>query len=101
PDGVVFVYKYDEPNDMWLFHQKLSILDTDSIPHPVNNFGFSVSVTESLIVVGDPDYGAAFDQAFLGTVYIYELNAGNWIFAHQQMESNGWASGGPISLGYG
>jgi hypothetical protein len=101
PDGVVFVYKYDEPNDMWLFHQKLSILDTDSIPHPINNFGFSVSVTESLIVVGDPDYGAAFDQAFLGAVYIYELNAGNWVFTHQLMQSSGWASGGPISAGYG
>lgn len=101
PDGVVFVYKYDEPNDMWLYHQKLSILDTDSIPHPVNNFGFSVSVTESLIVIGDPDYGAAFDQAFLGTVYIYELNAGNWNFTQQLMQLAGWASGGPISAGYG
>ncbi len=101
PDGAVFVYKYDDVNDWWLFHQKLSIHDAGITPHPVNNFGFSVSVTESLIVVGDPDYGAHFDQAFLGTAYVYELNAGNWEFQQQLLDEFGWASGGPINLGYG
>jgi len=101
PDGAVFVYKYDDVNDWWLFHQKLSIHDAGITPHPVNNFGFSVSVTESLIVIGDPDYGAHFDQAFLGTAYVYELNAGNWEFQQQLLDEFGWASGGPINLGYG
>lgn len=97
PDGAVFVYKYDAVNDFWLFHQKLSILDAGLAPNPVNNFGFSVSVTESLIVVGDPNYGAHFDQASLGAAYVYELNAGNWEFEQQLLDEFGWASG----LGYG
>ncbi len=101
PDGVVFVYKYDAVNDFWLFHQKLSIHDAGITPHPVNNFGFSVAVTESLIVVGDPDYGAISDETFRGAVYIYELNAGNWVFSEQILAQDGWSSGGDINAGYG
>ena len=95
PDGVVFVYKYNSSIDTWSLYAELAATDNPGETlSPVNDFGSSVSVSEGIIVVGDPDWGIT-DNGFpdRGAIYVYRSMAGaGWQFEERILADDGWAN---------
>lgn len=75
---------YENIGTAWVLMQKLSAANGD----PLNNFGFSVSIADNMIIVGSysDDIGPNVNQ---GSANIYRFNGNRWVLMQKITDASG------------
>lgn len=94
PDGMAFIYSYDEESDLFL---KVATLAPEI--RVENEFGRSVAISGNWAVVGDPLEehplaGGGDDRESIGCAHVYRWETGTWVHKEKLTASDGW--GGPF-----
>ncbi len=90
PDGIVFLYRYDDDLNAWVLHQQLS-----GPVHSFHFFGYAVSIKDNLLAIGDP-YCTTNGAGGRVYTYRYSPDSGFW-----EAESSLVASDGDDSHEFG
>ncbi len=101
PDGMAFIYSYDAGSNIFV---KTATLAPEVAVE--NEFGWSVAISDTWAVVGDPTDRHALpaggdDRENIGSAHIYKLEAGNWNYHKKLTASNGWGAEGGGAVGTG
>lgn len=101
PDGMAFIYSYDNVQDVFV---KVATLAPEVAV--LNEFGWSVAISGDWAVVGDPSErhplpAGGDDRDNIGCAHIYHFDGAFWNHHEKLVASNGWGSpdGGGIGGG--